>query len=288
MAPGSPLRVEQMLAELNYLPLTFTAAMATPPTTAPPSTATPTPTPPARRGSGQAVPGRQQRSGPTTTVATTTTTTTAVTPASTMAAEATAADAVDVSPENGTLAWRFANTPSSLQALWTPGKANTVDQGAVIAFENAHSMKMDGQAGPKVFAALVSAIAARQVTTAPYDYLIANKAQPESLTVWQNGANIYSSPANTGVASAPTVDGTWPVYDRYATTTMSGHNPDGSSYSDPGIPWVAYFHGGDAVHGFDRGSYGVPQSVGCVELPPGNAKVVYNDDPFGTLVTVEG
>ena len=67
---------------------------------------------------------------------------------------------------------------------------------------------------------------------------------------------------------------------------MSGTNPDGSHYSDPGVPYVAYFNGGDAVHGFVRGSYGWPQSLGCVELPYGAAAVVYKYDPIGTLVTV--
>ena len=157
-----------------------------------------------------------------------------------------------------------------------------------MAFEDANGMKMDGVAGPQVWAALVKAVAARTTTTAPYDYLVASKASPETLTVYQNGASVYSSLANTGVAGAPTPDGTWPVYDRYATTTMQGTNPDGSHYNDPGIPWVAYFHGGDAVHGFLRGSYGVPQSVGCVELPEANAAVVYKYDPYGTLVTVTG
>ena len=38
---------------------------------------------------------------------------------------------------------------------------------------------------------------------------------------------------------------------------MKGTNPDGSKYADP-VAWVAYFNGGDAVHYFPRGFYGVP------------------------------
>jgi lipoprotein-anchoring transpeptidase ErfK/SrfK len=49
---------------------------------------------------------------------------------------------------------------------------------------------------------------------------------------------------------------------------------------------VAYFNGGDAVHGFVRARYGYPQSDGCVELPPSHAEVVYPMDYYGTLVTV--
>ncbi len=68
---------------------------------------------------------------------------------------------------------------------------------------------------------------------------------------------------------------------------MTGTNPDGSHYVDPGIPWVSYFNGGDALHGFVRGSYGFPQSDGCVEMPPSNAEVVFPLTPLGTLVTVQ-
>jgi lipoprotein-anchoring transpeptidase ErfK/SrfK len=109
---------------------------------------------------------------------------------------------------------------------------------------------------------------------------------PETTTVYSNVVSVYQTLANTGVASAPTADGTFPVYVRYTVTTMSGTNPDGSKYVDPGIRWVSYFNGGDALHGFPRASYGFPQSVGCVEMPIANAAVVYPLTPLGTLVTV--
>ena len=52
-------------------------------------------------------------------------------------------------------------------------------------------------------------------------------------------------------------------------------NPDGSRYSDPGVRWVAYFNGGDAVHQFPRPGYGYPQSLGCVELPSSTAESIW-------------
>ena len=67
---------------------------------------------------------------------------------------------------------------------------------------------------------------------------------------------------------------------------MSGVNPNGTKYSDPDIPWVSYFNGGDALHGFIRASYGFPQSLGCVEMPFTSAKTVFPYTPIGTLVTV--
>jgi lipoprotein-anchoring transpeptidase ErfK/SrfK len=68
---------------------------------------------------------------------------------------------------------------------------------------------------------------------------------------------------------------------------MSGTNPDGSHYVDPGIKWVSYFNGGDALHGYVRASYGFPQSDGCVEMPIANAAQVFPLTPLGTLVTVQ-
>jgi lipoprotein-anchoring transpeptidase ErfK/SrfK len=117
-------------------------------------------------------------------------------------------------------------------------------------------------------------------------YLEVTTSSPETLHVWRDGKVIDQSLANTGIAEEPIAPGTFPVYLRYASTTMSGYNPNGSYYSDPGVPYVAYFNGGDAVHGFLRAQYGYPQSLGCVELPYANAAVVFNYDPIGTLVNV--
>ena len=163
-----------------------------------------------------------------------------------------------------------------------------ITRGAVMNFENQNGLTTDGIAGPQVWAALLADVQSGKGDANSWNYVLVNKALPETSTVYQNGTPVYSTPANTGVAAAPTVDGTFPVYARYTVTTMSGTNPDGSHYVDPGIPWVSYFNGGDALHGFVRASYGFPQSDGCVEMPPANAAVVFPYTPLGTLVTVEG
>jgi L,D-transpeptidase catalytic domain/Putative peptidoglycan binding domain len=228
VAPGSVLRLQQLLAELGYLPLSFTPV-------APVSS-------PAQEGNDQA----------------------------------------------GSFAWRWSSLPSALTSLWTEGTDNVITRGAVMDFENQNGLKTDGVAGPQVWAALLTDAQGGKGDANSWNYVLVSKALPENVTVFQNGAPVYNTPANTGVAAAPTVDGTFPVFSRYTVTTMSGTNPDGSHYSDPGIPWVSYFNGGDALHGFVRGSYGTPQSDGCVEMPPANAKVVFPYTPLGTLVTVEG
>jgi peptidoglycan hydrolase-like protein with peptidoglycan-binding domain len=225
VAPGSTLRLQQLLAQLGYLPLSFT-------------------------------------------------------PAGPLSAPQEAAN-----PQEGTFNWRWSE-PASLEGLWAPGSANEITRGAVMAFESHHDLITDGSAGPAVWSELLADAASGAVDAAPYNYVFVSTAQPETTTVYSNGSEVYSTLANTGVAAAPTAAGTFPVFARYTVTTMSGTNPDGSHYVDPGIPWVSYFNGGDALHGFVRPGYGYPQSDGCVEMPISNAKVVYPLTPIGTLVTV--
>jgi peptidoglycan hydrolase-like protein with peptidoglycan-binding domain len=226
VAPGSTLRLQQMLAELGYLPLNFTAASPL--------------TSPTQEGD----------------------------------------------PQVGTFTWRWANQPASLTSLWTASTYNVITKGAVMNFESQHNLTVDGIAGPAVWGAILTAVENGQGNALPYGYVYVSQNLPESATVYQNGAEVYQTVANTGVAGAATGVGTFPVYVRYTVTTMSGTNPDGTKYVDPGIRWVSYFNGGDALHGFPRASYGFPQSDGCVEMPIANAAVVFPLTPLGTLVTV--
>ncbi|MFX8473990.1 L,D-transpeptidase, partial [Acinetobacter baumannii] len=65
-----------------------------------------------------------------------------------------------------------------------------------------------------------------------------------------------------------------------------GINPDGTPYNDPGVLCVSYFNGGDALHYFPRGSYGSPQSLGCVEMHLSDAHAVWPFTPIGAIVHV--
>jgi len=187
----------------------------------------------------------------------------------------------------GDFSWRFANVPYPLQSLWQASRYTVVVQGAVMALETHDNLTIDGAAGPQVWRAILRDVAANRINAGAYTYVMVKKNAPEQLQLWSNGAVVYTSLANTGIAAAPTPNGTWPVYLRYASQTMEGTSPSGEHYSDAGVPWVSYFYGGDAIHGFTRAAYGYPQSLGCVELPPERAAVVFHDIDYGTLVTVE-
>ena len=177
--------------------------------------------------------------------------------------------------------------PGSLAALWQPGSYNVVLRGAVMAFQSQHNMTTNGDLTSAVWSALLKAASTGQNNVNGYTYAVASKGSPETLTIWHDGRKVMRTLANTGIPSAPTVDGTFPVYERFVNTIMSGTNPDGSHYSDP-VQYVSYFNGGDAVHYFPRGAFGFQQSLGCVELPYDQAKAAYPYLTYGSLVTVSG
>ena len=228
----STLRLQEILAQLGYLPLTWTPA------------------------AGATAPGDSL--------------------------QAQLAAAYD--PPDGTFTWK-PGYPSSLHELWQQGSANTVETGAITAFEGDHEMATTETMSPAVWASLLKAAAANDVNTDGYSYAIASQHLPETLTIWHDGKQRLVTPANTGISVSQTEGGTFPVYEKLPFQIMSGTNPDGSHYADP-VVWVSYFNGGDAVHYYPRGSYGWNQSLGCVELPTYSAHNAYNLLPYGSLVTV--
>jgi peptidoglycan hydrolase-like protein with peptidoglycan-binding domain len=187
----------------------------------------------------------------------------------------------------GTFDWGYPNTPLELTSLWTPGEPNTITRGAVMMFQHDHELTVDGIVGPRVWHALIADAVAGKRQPGGYSYVYVHRNVPQLLTLWHNGRIVLTSPGNTGVPAAPTALGTWPVFEHIPVGRMSGRNPDGTHYNDPGIQWISYFHGGEALHAFTRASFGTPQSLGCVELPLAEAAKVWPYTPIGTLVTIE-
>ena len=189
--------------------------------------------------------------------------------------------------ELGTFSWRFSEFPQSLKDLWAPGAMTTVTKGAIMRFQDVHQMTTDGAVSPQLEAALLADRAAGKVDPNPYTWVLVHRALPQTLQLYSNGALDYTARVNLGIPGEDTPSGTWPVYLRYRTQTMSGTNPDGSHYEDPGVPFVSYFVGGVALHGFPRASYGSPQSLGCVEMTDPDAEHVWPLTPIGTIVNVD-
>jgi peptidoglycan hydrolase-like protein with peptidoglycan-binding domain len=186
----------------------------------------------------------------------------------------------------GTFGWQ-GSWPWMLRSQWKAGQYSILNVGAVRAFESVNGMTMDGSASKTVWTKLLKAEAKGQQNPNGYTYALVNQHYPINLTIWHNGKVVLHSLANTGIPASSTADGTFPVYLKYVFSHMKGTNPDGSKYDDP-VWYASYFNGGDAVHQFDRYSYGSYQSLGCVEVPYSVAKKAYPYLTYGSLVTVEG
>jgi L,D-transpeptidase catalytic domain len=199
-----------------------------------------------------------------------------------------AQEAAAIDPPKGKFTWRYHNVPSALHSMWEQGVSGTMMKGAIMAFENSNGMVADGLASSTVWRLLMNDIVTGKGTTNfGYTFVQVSEGSPETENTWHDGKTVASGLVNTGTAAAGgTAQGIFPVFEHALSVTMQGTNPDGSHYDDPGIPYVSYFNGGDALHGYIRASYGFPQSDGCVEMPYSEASQVYPYTPIGTLVDV--
>lgn len=188
-------------------------------------------------------------------------------------------------PPAGSFSWAYPNVPVPLQRLWDPGNWNVMVQGAMMHFE--HHMNLPQTIGPTraVWVALRAAVRDDDAVNTGYSYAYVSETEPEQLWLWKDGSVLVHTLANTGIPATPTSLGTYPVYQKLPFQIMRGTNPNGAPYADP-VHWINYFWGSEAVHGFVRAAYGFPQSLGCVELPLDVAETVYNNLPYGSLVTV--
>ncbi len=166
------------------------------------------------------------------------------------------------------------------------GELDESTKGALTVFQADHGLEATGEPNAATWRLLLIVESLYHRNPQPYTWVSVTETIPETLEVHRGDHVALSTPANTGVPGAETAQGIFPIFARYTSTTMTGTNPDGSKYKDPGVPWVNYFNGGDAVHGFPRGSYGTPQSNGCVELPISTAQQVYPMLAIGDIVWV--
>ncbi len=190
------------------------------------------------------------------------------------------------SPPQGTFSWIDTGWPGPLRRLWTESSYTVFTKGLVMSFQADHGLDPNGSIGPALWKTLLQALAANTVNTGGYNYALADKASPETFTVWHDGRVVLRSPMNTGIAGSPTPDGNFPVDTRLRRQVMHGTNPDGAKYADP-VQFIAYFHDSDAVHYMPRADYGIPQSLGCIELPLTDAATAWPYLAYGTVVSVE-
>jgi peptidoglycan hydrolase-like protein with peptidoglycan-binding domain len=168
------------------------------------------------------------------------------------------------------------------------GQLDATTRGALEVYQADRGLEVTGAPNSATWASLLYDETKYRRDPVSYTWVSVSESLPETLEVHRGDRVVFSTPANTGVPGAETEQGIFPVYARYVSTTMAGEDVDGTKYDVPDVPWVNYFNGGDAVHGYPRESYGFPQSNGCVELPIEAAHTVFGMLAIGDLVEVNG
>ncbi|MEW5940513.1 MAG: L,D-transpeptidase [Chloroflexota bacterium] len=99
---------------------------------------------------------------------------------------------------------------------------------------------------------------------------------------YEGDVAVNSFLASTGTWATPTVTGSYKIYVKYVSTTMSG-----PGYYLPNVPYTMYFYKGYGIHGtYWHNNFGVPMSHGCVNLSIPDAEWLYYWASVGTVVNV--
>ncbi|MEM8675665.1 MAG: L,D-transpeptidase [Cyanobacteria bacterium P01_G01_bin.67] len=104
----------------------------------------------------------------------------------------------------------------------------------------------------------------------------------QHLFAWSGENQIFSVVISSGKAQTPTHPGIYTIQRKYPLDRMRG-----TDYDLPNIPHVLYFDRGYAFHGaYWHNNFGNPMSHGCVNLPLGNAKWLFDWAKIGTVVII--
>ncbi len=113
----------------------------------------------------------------------------------------------------------------------------------------------------------------------------------QMLYAYDGDTLFMQQPVSTGLDDTPTPLGTFRIFRKTPTRYMQGPIPEISDqyYDLPGVPWDMYFTAqGAAVHGaYWHTDFGSEHSHGCVNLPPDQAKILYEWADLGTPVIVQ-
>jgi lipoprotein-anchoring transpeptidase ErfK/SrfK len=110
----------------------------------------------------------------------------------------------------------------------------------------------------------------------------------QRLTLIEGSQTVRSFLISTGLPGADTPIGEFRVGYKMPTAHFRGFNAAaGHAYDLPNVKWVLAFQGDYTIHGaYWRQEFGRPGSNGCVSLTDGDASIVYNWAPEGTLVRI--
>lgn len=113
----------------------------------------------------------------------------------------------------------------------------------------------------------------------------------QKLSAYDGDAVFMETSISTGLELSPTPRGTFTIFKKTPSRYMQGPLPylTVSKYYDlPGVPWNMYFTElGAVIHGaYWHNNFGSRYSSGCVNLPPDEARRLYEWAELGTTITI--
>lgn len=122
-----------------------------------------------------------------------------------------------------------------------------------------------------------------------YDRWIGIDLSEQRLTAYQRSEVVASYLISSGTYLYPTPVGTYHIYAKTRSQTMSGGSRlAGSYYSLPNVEWISWFYGDYGIHGtYWHNNFGHPMSHGCINMRNSEAQFVYEWAPVGTPVVVQ-
>ncbi|HOG48623.1 MAG TPA: L,D-transpeptidase family protein [Anaerolineae bacterium] len=94
----------------------------------------------------------------------------------------------------------------------------------------------------------------------------------QTAIAWEGDTPVRQMIISTGTAATPTVTGSYHIYLKRSSQTLSG-----PGYSLPNVPHLMYFYRGYALHGaYWHTSFGTPMSHGCVNLSQDDAAWLFD------------
>jgi lipoprotein-anchoring transpeptidase ErfK/SrfK len=159
------------------------------------------------------------------------------------------------------------------------GRENDATVDAVMAFQKWEGLTRDGVVGPQTTAALAGATRPTPRTSGPGGTRV-EVLLDRQLTLFIAGNRVERVlHVATGKAGYETPTGSYRIERKYTR--------DWSVPYEVWLPWASYFVGGVAFHE-SPDVPPAPASHGCVRVPVGDAKWLYDRTPVGTPVTVLG
>jgi lipoprotein-anchoring transpeptidase ErfK/SrfK len=113
--------------------------------------------------------------------------------------------------------------------------------------------------------------------------------EEQTLAIYDQNQLVFATLIASGLEPFFTKPGTFQIKNKLDSTTMSGAFTEDRSdfYYLQDVPWTMYYDNARALHGaYWRTAFGFPQSHGCVNLAPSDARWLYDWSNVGDWVYV--